>query len=720
MFKSFKMPTDLLSKKGSIRRQITVTGAIPVIIGFLVILALVLSSIYSMLNTRIEREIGESTIVVADNVDRYFEKFDHITDTMAGNEQFVNIVKEYKPGGIELKELPEFEESFQSLVNIQNSDENIVCAWIGDFDTERIWVSDGFFSGDDWDMHSREWYKKIQENPDASFIMSKPFLYEYINQYVVSVVTPIRGDNKELIGVAAVDITIAKISEFMATQELGETGFFVLVADSGEVMYHPNSEFLNLHFERAPISQNLIEKLQKDEVGNVDFKEGSTALKGYIDVAETTKWKVVSGIQEKEVFGDFFALRSRMILIFVIVICVYLFVLQSTSKKISASLIELNGVASKIADGDLDVRLDIRSNNEVGMVADSMRRTVDRLKEYIEYINEIAQVLSQMADGDMRIRLTKEYIGEFGVIKSAFSDIGRSLNQTLHMINNSAEQVNQSAVHVSSSAQSLASGAAEQASSLEELSSFAATIATQSKESAEIAGQARDLAIQASGELGASKLHMDKMLVAMEDITKSSEEIHKIIKVIDDIAFQTNILALNASVEAARAGEAGKGFAVVADEVRNLAVKSAEAAKQTQLLVEESVRNANIGLDISKDTSRSLDLVGEKAQQSTHLISVISDSSKEQAATIEQINTSLEQVSRVVQSNAATSEQSSAASEELSAQAKMLYDEVKRFKLEDERHSYEDFTAQPSRAARVGSPKSGASVSSPNLSDDKY
>lgn len=696
----------IVKKRGSIQNQMIRSGALPVLIGFVIIFILVLTNVHSALEQRINEELQIATDSVAEQVDEYFEKFDHITDVMAQNEQFVNMTKALVPGNRDVKKLPNFSEAFQSLLSIHESDSNIVAVWVADTDTSQLWASDGNFTSPDWDVTSREWYKSIQANPNADFIMSKPYLYEFINQKIVSIVTPIRDENGVLLGAAGIDVTISKVSEFMSKTELGESGFFVLVTDSGNIMYHPDDKLIDTDIDTAPISDNIKQMIADKKEGLLHYKESGTKLKGNNKIAQTTNWNIISAITEKEVYEDYYNLRTGMLIVFIVVLTAYFIALWFSSKRISKSLVELNKAAEQIADGDLDVRLDIRVNNEVGTVADSMNRTVLRLREYIDYIDEIAKMLVQMASGDMRIRLTKDYKGEFQIIKTALENISKSLNHTLGLINDSSEQVNQGAIHVSSSAQALATGATEQASSLEELTASANEVANQSKENAQNAENSRNLSVKAGSELQEVVLHMNKMLSAMEDITNSSEEIHKIIKVIDDIAFQTNILALNASVEAARAGEAGKGFAVVADEVRNLAVKSAEAAKQTQALVEESVRNANIGFEISKETSESIHRVGELAQQSSEFLEIIAKASQEQSHTIDRMNISLGQISTVVQSNAATAEQSSAASEELSAQATMLYDEVKKFKLENRNSvsttfdaptlSHQEFSTSPS------------------------
>ena len=254
--------------------------------------------------------------------------------------------------------------------------------------------------------------------------------------------------------------------------------------------------------------------------------------------------------------------------------------------------------------------------------------------------------------------------------------ITRQINRIIVDLADSSEQVTSVSQQVSAAAQSLASGATEQAAGLEEISSSLEEMAAMTKQSAENAQQATTLACETRDAAHNGNQAMDKMSSAIIHIQKSSEETAKIIKVIDEIAFQTNLLALNAAVEAARAGEAGKGFAVVADEVRNLAMRSAGAAKSTSDMIEESVKNARTGVDISNEVAKVLcDIVGS-ADKSADLISEIAAASQEQAKGIDQVNAAVAQMDKVTQSNAANAEESASASEELSAQATAMNDIV--------------------------------------------
>ncbi|HCT65728.1 MAG TPA: hypothetical protein DIC60_10765 [Lachnospiraceae bacterium] len=342
---------------------------------------------------------------------------------------------------------------------------------------------------------------------------------------------------------------------------------------------------------------------------------------------------------------------------------------------------KLNEVTKQLAAGNLDAELDISSNDEVGQLASSMSLLTQRLKVYIDYINEITYLLGEMGNGNLRLEFNHTFDGDFARVKEALENTSEMLRGTMSEISIAADQVASGSDQVSIGAQSLSQGATEQASSIEELAATITDISDQINTNAKNAVDVGNLTQQAGAGIRESNNYMEQMVTAINNISLRSNEIGKIIKAIDDIAFQTNILALNAAVEAARAGSAGKGFAVVADEVRNLAQKSAEAAKNTTTLIEETMDAVSNGTKIANETATSLQSVVEKVEKVNHMIGDISSASVQQATHAQQISVGIEQISAVVQNNSATAEESAAASEELSSQAQMLKNHVSRFKM---------------------------------------
>lgn len=347
-------------------------------------------------------------------------------------------------------------------------------------------------------------------------------------------------------------------------------------------------------------------------------------------------------------------------------------------KSILTPVKEIVEIYQEISKGNKKVNVTYESDDELGQMAALIRASNDQESRII---GDVIDKFTKISQGNLQISIDQEYPGDFVVIKQTIENTVTVLNQTMHTINTAAEQVSAGASQVSGGAQALAAGSTEQASSVEELTVSIGKIAEQAAENSVNVNLANQYVEQAGAGVNAGNEHMVQLTEAMADIGSASNQIANITKVIEDIAFQTNILALNAAIEAARAGSTGKGFAVVADEVRSLAGKSAEAAKQTGELIQNSVATVSKGTQITAQTAQILQDVGGSALKVTESFAKIEQASAEQANAIEQIKQGLTQVSAVVQTNAATAEENSATSEEMSAQAATLREEVGKFKL---------------------------------------
>ena len=318
------------------------------------------------------------------------------------------------------------------------------------------------------------------------------------------------------------------------------------------------------------------------------------------------------------------------------------------------------------------------NTSEIGMLVESIHETKRELKNYIRDINDI---LEQMAQGNMNLQVSGEYKGEFLPIRDALMQILDALNTALYQINLTAEQVSSESRKMASDAQILSSGAVKQASAMEELSSSIKEIAEAVEHTSQDADHAQNFSLDAMKQLQISNQKMEELTIAIEDISKASNQIGGIIKTIEDISSQTNILALNAAVEAARAGEAGKGFAVVADEVQNLANKSASSAKSITELIENSMRLVKYGTSLSEDTTNALEGVVAGAKKVTEMVDRIAESATQQSQSLKQVTLGMNQISEVVQTNASTAEKSAASANELYDQAEELKISVHKFKL---------------------------------------
>ena len=356
--------------------------------------------------------------------------------------------------------------------------------------------------------------------------------------------------------------------------------------------------------------------------------------------------------------------------------------------------------ALEFADGARSGRLDSRA--DVTQFEGRFRELVGALNGTLDAvagpIGEVEQVMAKVADRDLSVRMHGDYQGAYAIIKSSVNTAVENLDATLVQVNAAAEHVTSAGSQITSAAQSLANGSSSQVTSLEDVSASVHLFASMTQQSATNAAEARSLAASARQDTVEGTARMERLTVAVEEMTKASAETAKIIKTIDEIAFQTNLLALNAAVEAARAGDAGRGFAVVAEEVRSLALRAAEAARSTAGLIEQSQASAARGVTLNGEVMLSLSHINSQIEKVANVTAEISAATAQQVDAVAHIKVAVDQINTVTQHVAANAEESASAATELESQAATLRDTVGQFTLVG--HS----TATPSR--REGRPVS--------------
>lgn len=367
---------------------------------------------------------------------------------------------------------------------------------------------------------------------------------------------------------------------------------------------------------------------------------------------------------------------------FVIIVIVTTVIFSLLSRSIVTGVNAVVGAMGHLENGIFDFDIDISKfgKDEIGTMVKAVKHMSEQTSQIIQ---DICYKLTEMAKGNFaaKSQCKDQYVGDYTKIITAYRDIHSNLHSIFGRMNEVAEQVETGSGHIANGAMSLSQGSTEQASTLEELSATVQDIRDKVTANAKSANDVEQFSANVAERISAENEQMGRVKDAMDEIANKSAQIENIIKTIDDIAFQTNILALNAAVEAARAGTAGKGFAVVADEVRNLAGKSASAASETSVLIEDTISAIQTGSKLITASAESLNEVKESSEKSKQLVADIANEMQREAVSIAEITTGLEQIAQVVQENSATAEQSSASSQELNDHATELKNMVDKIEV---------------------------------------
>lgn len=624
-------------------------------------------------------ELTQESNAAANQLTGFLEQYTKNAKQLAVNPEIKHVMQEIKAGD-DISKAEKMDDVMENLVQIASTDtENVMAVWMADLDASALKQSDGFTSDEDWDITGRGWYGCIETKEP---ILTEPYVDSSTGKMILSAAAPVMDEaTGEVLGAVGMDIALDHMTEIMSEYKIGRKGYMMLMSENGVVLYHPQTDLIQKNISEVDISQNVIDAVTSKSNEFLSYKGNGSKKCGFLQHAGETGYMVLSSMPMSEYFEMLIIMVIALFIVFAVGILLITFRIKQCAKNLAQPILELNQTAQKLAAGDLDVDLQIQSENEIGELGESIQKTVDRLREYIVYIDETAEVLEKVSSGKLSIELKNDYVGEFQKIKTALLDISSSMNQVMVGINDSSEQVSVGANELATASQILAEGAEEQASSIEQITATTTTVAQQVEDSRTEAEASAKATAQAAQIIEQNQENMKQMMAAMDEIHQTSQKVVGIIQTIEDIASQTNLLSLNASIEAARAGEAGKGFAVVADEIGKLALESSKAASTTKELIEISMEEINKGNEIAMNTMNSLKKSVSAVDQVNEMIQKSAETAAVQAENMKQLLAGIEEISHGIQDNSAASEETSATSEELASQAEILNKMVQKFEL---------------------------------------
>ena len=653
-----------------------------VILVFLIVAAVAICMVAWTIMSSKEKELTLESKAASNQLTAFIDQYTRGVAQLAVNPDIIHIMNEIKPGD-DIQKAEKMDAVMEYLIDIANTDtENVMAVWLSDLDASALAQSDGFVSDADWDITGRGWYGCITEKKT---ILTAPYIDSSTGKMILSAASPVYDDaTGNVLGAVGMDISLDHMTDIMRSYKIGRNGYILLLSENGTFLYHPQNEYIQKNVKDVNLSQNVVNAITSKSSEFLRYKADGVTKYGYVELVGDTGYLVLSSLPLSEYYAILIAMVISLIVLFAVGILLIALSIRKSAANLTKPILALNHTAQQLAAGNLDVCLEVTSDDEIGELGESIGKTVSRLKEYIIYIDETAEVLAQIADGKLRIALKNDYVGEFQKIKTALINISSAMNHVMEGINASSGRVSVGASELANASQMLAESAELQAASVEELAATTNSVADHVEESHRDAEASAKETAKVTAMIEQNQEKMTMMMDAMEEIRQTSQQVVGIIQTIEEIADQTNLLSLNASIEAARAGEAGKGFAVVADEIGKLALESAKAASSTRNLIELSMEEISKGNNIATDAMTALKESVSAVDHVNEMIKNTARNSAIQAESMEQLRIGIDEIARGIQDNSAASQETSATSDELATQADLLNKMVQKFELNEQ------------------------------------
>ena len=504
-------------------------------------------------------------------------------------------------------------------------------------------------------------------------------LSKYTNTYGISIAAPLISSGR-IIGVVYYRADVDFMNDMVKHISVGQGSYAYILDENNNVIAHKNEKYIMNDKYKEMIPKDIKNCISSQNGSMTCSYGGDKYICGYSKIDKTANWRVVIASPESAYNSDILRFVKKLVISDIIALIVAIIVALIIARVISRPIVRVKNLLSALAQGDLSVQLnDTKNKDELGILQNS---AVSLNRMLSDMLTQSGDVLSKMAAYDLTSEDMREYPGKFNELAASINSIKAILSNMILNIQNSSVNVDGGSKQLAEAASMLSEGTMAQASSLQKLVTDVENVAQNINANSDKTIFVNESLGNLDSEIKDGNQKMQELSNVVRTVEEMSEDIKKIVNTIDGIAFQTNILALNASVEAARAGESGRGFAVVAQEIGTLATKSSDASKKTAELIEKCIKGIESAKEYADITSDSLAKIVSDSNNIANAFDEMSKANEIQAKNANDIRNEIENISQVVQSNTATAQQTAASTEVLSEQAAALKDMTGRFKVD--------------------------------------
>lgn len=511
-----------------------------------IIAILVVTVVYNLVIDANDKDLEQGAEAVSLQVEKYFAPFEGIVQQFATDEDVKNILDTTKAGE-RMTENSIYPTVLEKMVATANLDtQNIQGTFVADLDSSASITSGGTISGKDYDVTTRVWYDCTKT---GKTMITKPYISASTGKTILSIVQPVFNQNKTVVGVVGIDVVIETIINVMGNYTIGDNGYIMLLASDGTFVYHPNSQLIDTLIRDIDITDNIGQAISSQSSQALKYKADGQRKFGYIMPIGDTGFIALSCIPNTQYYSLLGVAVALLLLVIVLGVIFILVLMSRLSSRIVRPLIKLNSAAMELAQGNLDVTIEAQTDDEVGELGKSIEKTVVRLKEYIDYIDEISEVLANMADGKLFINLKYAYVGEFEKVKDALNNISASMMEVMTSIVAGANQVSSGSDDLAKAAQGMAENTETQASAIEDIASQTNLLSLNASIEAARAGEAGKGFAVVAGEIGglanesANAVNTTRNLinVSLDEIEKGNTIVNDVISSLDNAVERVRI-----------------------------------------------------------------------------------------------------------------------------------------------------------------------------------